>query len=159
MQSKIRGGGRLTDVDVVLSRTNSSANKAMMGRGFLPPLVFHRFAMPHQPLRKLRSELFEPERNIFDAFLTGNETEIQQHEEQVPNEVSLLSFATNLGNFQFLCCCVAFLGAKKKDKFHAHNFATIFSLKFKCKCKRARLVTLKQIIVQFPPLSQAGRRA
>ncbi len=41
---------------------------------------FHRFAMPRQPLRKLRPEMFEDERNLVDAFIFENQAEVQDND-------------------------------------------------------------------------------
>ena len=40
------------------------------------PMFFHvRFAMPREPLRTLRPELFEDEQNVIDAFLPDDQDE------------------------------------------------------------------------------------
>ncbi len=39
-------------------------------------MFFHvRFAMPREPLRTLRPELFEDEQNVIDAFLPDDQDE------------------------------------------------------------------------------------
>ncbi len=54
----------------------SKSRKHCSQRGFLD--LIGRFSMPRQPLRKLRPELFEEERNAIDAFLVDDEEEIAE---------------------------------------------------------------------------------